>query len=263
MGLRRSSRRPPQAPLHRLHFHNHPPRHQVLRGRVFLSTSLVHVLPDAFDALGDCKIASLHPWRDFPFAGLVTLVGAVLALLVDAAASSHVENGGHGHGHGHGARKDYKMVDMQEEEQRGVKIREEVVVLGEDPETTRLKEKQRLVSQVLEIGIIFHSVIIGVTMGMSQNKCSIRPLVSALAFHQFFQGMGLGGCIAQVEKGTKGSMRRRRWKRKEASNECCACHGYDHDCSCLYGARGDQVNVKYEKENRLSVEDAVIHCGDG
>jgi zinc transporter 1/2/3 len=52
--------------------------------------------------------------------------------------------------------------------------------------------------QVLEIGIIFHSVIIGVTMGMSQNQCTIRPLVAALAFHQIFEGMGLGGCIAQV-----------------------------------------------------------------
>lgn len=62
----------------------------------------------------------------------------------------------------------------------------------------KLKLKQRLVSQVLEIGIIFHSVIIGVTLGMSQNQCTIRPLVAALAFHQIFEGMGLGGCIAQV-----------------------------------------------------------------
>ena len=61
-----------------------------------------------------------------------------------------------------------------------------------------LRLKQKMVSQVLEIGIIFHSVIIGVTMGMSQNVCTIRPLVTALAFHQIFEGMGLGGCVAQV-----------------------------------------------------------------
>lgn len=61
-----------------------------------------------------------------------------------------------------------------------------------------VKLKQRLVSQVLEIGIIFHSVIIGVTLGMSQNVCTIRPLVAALAFHQIFEGMGLGGCVAQA-----------------------------------------------------------------
>ncbi|ONK56741.1 uncharacterized protein A4U43_C10F12270 [Asparagus officinalis] len=81
-----------------------------------------------------------------------------------------------------------KELELEEEEEE------------EEEEDERLtKLKQRMVSQVLEIGIIFHSVIIGVTLGMSQNQCTIRPLVVALAFHQVFEGMGLGGCIAQVE----------------------------------------------------------------
>ncbi|KAK7385553.1 hypothetical protein VNO78_31276 [Psophocarpus tetragonolobus] len=147
---------------------------------VILSTSLVHVLPDAYASLADCHVASLHPWRDFPFAGLVTLVGALLALLVDLAASSHVEHA------------QYAPVVAQE--------KEAAVELGGDGERGEelAKLKQKLVSQVLEIGIIFHSVIIGVTMGMSQNVCTIRPLVAALAFHQIFEGMGLGGCVAQA-----------------------------------------------------------------
>ncbi|KAJ6948645.1 hypothetical protein NC651_002840 [Populus alba x Populus x berolinensis] len=144
---------------------------------VILSTSLVHVLPDAYDALSDCHVASKHPWKDFPFAGLVTLIGVLLALLVDLAASARLEQHGQGHGHGNGNGQ-YTVVGITGG--NGGKV------------------KQRLVSQVLEIGIIFHSVIIGVTMGMSQNKCTIRPLVTALAFHQIFEGMGLGGCIAQA-----------------------------------------------------------------
>ncbi|GJM94711.1 hypothetical protein PR202_ga11383 [Eleusine coracana subsp. coracana] len=62
---------------------------------VILSTSLVHVLPDAHAALADCAVATRRPWRDFPFAGLFTLVGALLALLVDLSASSHLEAHGH------------------------------------------------------------------------------------------------------------------------------------------------------------------------
>lgn len=176
---------------------------------VILSTSLVHVLPDAFDALSDCQVASKHPWRDFPFAGLVTLIGALLALLVDITASAHVE---HGHGHGHNNNdnkesKNYMLVGTQEEIEGTKKGNYELGKLetGHGERTNRetdqeelIKLKQKLVSQVLEIGIIFHSVIIGVTMGMSQNQCTIRPLVAALAFHQIFEGMGLGGCIAQV-----------------------------------------------------------------
>ncbi|XP_048325139.2 zinc transporter 6, chloroplastic isoform X2 [Ziziphus jujuba] len=170
---------------------------------VILSTSLVHVLPDAFQALSDCQVATRHPWKDFPFAGLVTLVGALTALLVDVTASSHVESHGHGHGQ-------YKPVGTQEEmvakksgpleiaklEGGGNHHHHEAAEIASTAEEL-MKLKQRLVSQVLEIGIIFHSVIIGVTLGMSQNQCTIRPLVAALAFHQIFEGMGLGGCIAQ------------------------------------------------------------------
>jgi len=152
---------------------------------VILSTSLVHVLPDAYAALADCHVASRHPWKDFPFAGLVTLVGVLLALLVDLAASSHVEHAQYA-----------PVVGQEKELELGGGCH------GGGGEGERGEElaklKQRLVSQVLEIGIIFHSVIIGVTMGMSQNVCTIRPLVAALAFHQIFEGMGLGGCVAQV-----------------------------------------------------------------
>lgn len=160
---------------------------------VILSTSLVHVLPDAYVALSDCQVASRHPWKDFPFAGLVTLVGALLALFVDVAASSHVE-----HTHTH-AQTQYALVGVQEKLESGESRAESGASSDRDRRVEEMaKLKQRLVSQVLEIGIIFHSVIIGVTMGMSQNVCTIRPLVAALAFHQIFEGMGLGGCVAQV-----------------------------------------------------------------
>ncbi|KAF5751349.1 ZIP metal ion transporter family [Tripterygium wilfordii] len=154
---------------------------------VILSTSLVHVLPDAYDALSDCHVASHHPWKDFPFAGLVTLIGALLALLVDITATAHVEDS-------HRSPCEYKPIGTPEELE--VKRAGELSRLEKGEELVRLK--QRLVSQVLEIGIIFHSIIIGVTMGMSQNVCTIRPLVAALSFHQIFEGMGLGGCIAQA-----------------------------------------------------------------
>jgi solute carrier family 39 (zinc transporter), member 1/2/3 len=54
------------------------------------------------------------------------------------------------------------------------------------------------VLKVLELGIIVHSVIIGMSVGASESPSTIRPLVAALTFHQFFEGIGLGGCIVQV-----------------------------------------------------------------
>ncbi|KAH9311064.1 hypothetical protein KI387_026099, partial [Taxus chinensis] len=54
-----------------------------------------------------------------------------------------------------------------------------------------------VVSQVLELGIVSHSVIVGLSLGVSQSPCTIRPLMAALCFHQFFEGFALGGCISQ------------------------------------------------------------------
>lgn len=55
-----------------------------------------------------------------------------------------------------------------------------------------------LVEKVLELGILVHSVIIGISLGVSESINTIKPLIAALTFHQFFEGMGLGGCISQV-----------------------------------------------------------------
>ena len=51
---------------------------------------------------------------------------------------------------------------------------------------------------MLELGIVVHSVVIGISLGASESPKTIKPLVAALTFHQFFEGMGLGSCIAQV-----------------------------------------------------------------
>ncbi|RYR45139.1 hypothetical protein Ahy_A07g030997 [Arachis hypogaea] len=54
-------------------------------------------------------------------------------------------------------------------------------------------------TRVLELGIVVHSVIIGISLGASESPKTIKPLIAALTFHQFFEGMGLGGCISQAK----------------------------------------------------------------
>lgn len=81
----------------------------------------------------------------------------------------HEQGHGHSHGHGHG----------HEDEDSGV--------------------RHVVVSQILELGIVSHSVIIGLSLGVSNSPCTIRPLIAALSFHQFFEGFALGGCIAQAQ----------------------------------------------------------------
>ncbi|CAK8534670.1 unnamed protein product [Lathyrus sativus] len=169
---------------------------------VILATGFIHILPEAFESLNSPCINE-KPWGDFPLAGLVAMLSSIGTLMVDSFASSfyqrrHFNNSskqvshedeemgddhvGHihvhthaTHGHTHGSTNSSHDV-----------ISSELI-------------RQRIISQVLELGIVVHSVIIGMSLGTAQSIGTIKPLLVALSFHQFFEGMGLGGCISQAK----------------------------------------------------------------
>ncbi|KAI3714265.1 hypothetical protein L1987_72862 [Smallanthus sonchifolius] len=162
---------------------------------IILATAFMHVLPDSFDMLRSTCLAD-NPWQKFPFTGFVAMLSAIFTLMVDSMATSlytrnnnavaaeggepgdqemaaAVSNGGamqfHGHHHG----------------QKGP-IGQQLL-------------RYRVVAMVLELGIVVHSIVIGLGVGASNDVCTIKPLIAALCFHQMFEGMGLGGCILQAE----------------------------------------------------------------
>ncbi|VAH53007.1 unnamed protein product [Triticum turgidum subsp. durum] len=195
---------------------------------VILATGFIHILPDAFENLTSDCLPSDGPWKDFPFAGLGAMAGAIGTLVVDTVATgyftrAHLNKDG---AHGHGAISSSAAV-VDEEKQAAAAASEEarrhdggehevhvhthathghahgsaalVAAVGgaEDEKDT---VRHRVISQVLELGIVVHSVIIGISLGASQDPETIKPLVVALSFHQMFEGMGLGGCIVQKNK---------------------------------------------------------------
>nr|QVN25625.1 Zn-transporter ZIP13-B [Triticum aestivum] len=194
---------------------------------VILATGFIHILPDAFENLTSDCLPSDGPWKDFPFAGLGAMAGAIGTLVVDTVATgyftrAHLNKDG---AHGHGAISSSAAV-VDEEKQAAAAASEEarrhdggehevhvhthathghahgsaalVAAVGgaEDEKDT---VRHRVISQVLELGIVVHSVIIGISLGASQDPETIKPLVVALSFHQMFEGMGLGGCIVQAK----------------------------------------------------------------
>ncbi|KAG8067424.1 hypothetical protein GUJ93_ZPchr0005g15690 [Zizania palustris] len=177
---------------------------------VILATGFVHMLHDAEHALSSPCLPAV-PWRRFPFPGFVAMAAALATLVLDFLATRFYEHKhraeaaalaassasddeitvvtvahtepllqahSHSHHHGHGN----ELIQQENGE-------------GEVPAHVR----SIVVSQILEMGIVSHSVIIGLSLGVSRSPCTIRPLVAALAFHQFFEGFALGGCIAQAQ----------------------------------------------------------------
>lgn len=193
---------------------------------VILATGFVHMLHDAQHALSSpCLPAA--PWRRFPFPGFVAMLAALATLVLDfvvtrfyerkhraevarvkadaaaalaASTSATVSDEDitvvtvtddehkapllqtHSHSHSHAHSHGHELVQADGRE-------------GDVSEHVR----SVVVSQILEMGIVSHSVIIGLSLGVSRSPCTIRPLVAALSFHQFFEGFALGGCIAQAQ----------------------------------------------------------------
>ncbi|KAE8679714.1 Zinc transporter 3 [Hibiscus syriacus] len=155
---------------------------------VILSTGFIHVLPDATEKL-TCHCLDERPWRKFPFAGLVAMTFAIATLIVDVYATSHYTKS---HLKNQTPQVDGGDEEKTEEHDDGNFVHVHTHVSSE-------LLRYRVISQVLELGIVVHSVIIGVSLGASKNPNTIKPLVGALSFHQFFEGMGLGGSISQAQ----------------------------------------------------------------
>ncbi|CEP00874.1 unnamed protein product (mitochondrion) [Plasmodiophora brassicae] len=55
---------------------------------------------------------------------------------------------------------------------------------------------------MLECSILFHSIIIGVTLGVTSDTAEFQTLLIAICFHQVFEGMALGSLVAAMKNAT-------------------------------------------------------------
>ncbi|XP_027330866.1 zinc transporter 4, chloroplastic-like isoform X2 [Abrus precatorius] len=199
---------------------------------VILATGFVHMLKDASEALKDPCLGS-YTWSKFPFPGFFAMMSALFTLLVDFVATRYYERK-QGRGNVEHRGKVVDVVDGEDDESGIVEVMDVGMVFGEegsgglhvvgmqhahaprrihspthghahvgnsphyhdDVEST---VRHVVVSQVLELGIVSHSIVIGLSLGVSQSPCTMRPLIVALSFHQFFEGFALGGCISQAQ----------------------------------------------------------------
>lgn len=73
------------------------------------------------------------------------------------------------------------------------------------PETTSREQQEadrgqimkKVSTIVLEMGILTHSLVIGLTLGISDDS-EFNTLIIAIAFHQFFEGLALGSFVAST-----------------------------------------------------------------
>ncbi|XP_065616568.1 zinc transporter 8 [Quercus suber] len=201
---------------------------------VILSTGFIHVLPDAFESLTSPCLKSLTPtrllkmglemwrWKEstratytFTHMLLMVMLMVPLPLLITRLTSYYRKSHSN-----QAAQNGAGDVEMEGEHEGHLHVHTHATHGHAHGSTSFVDNsassdliRHRVISQVLELGIVVHSVIIGISLGASESPKTIRPLVAALTFHQFFEGMGLGGCISQGQN-VQFTLRKRKRTRK-------------------------------------------------
>ncbi|KAG8774638.1 hypothetical protein FRC16_005039, partial [Serendipita sp. 398] len=173
---------------------------------VLLATSFCHLLPTAFGSLLNPCLGSNSVWGRYPaMSGAISMAGLFLVVTVQLVfAEIHGTDNFHHH---RSDLVDGPSRDTNHNDTLPVATRK-LVIVGEpkrDPQMSQ-SEVQSLSSSseeegaflrvaLLELGILFHSVFIGMALSVSKGS-SFVVLFIAIVFHQTFEGLSLGTRIS-------------------------------------------------------------------
>ncbi|KAL4923058.1 low-affinity Zn(2+) transporter ZRT2 [Aspergillus undulatus] len=170
---------------------------------VIIATAFIHLLGPAEEALkNECLTG---PITEYSWAEGIILMTIVVLFFVELMVVRYSRFGAsHGHDHGH----DHDEPKTTEVTPTDVKNH----IPGEDhlghyrehrdlelaDKNSSLEEYMAQLTSVfiLEFGIIFHSVFIGLTLAVSGEEFTTLYIV--LVFHQLFEGLGLGSRLATI-----------------------------------------------------------------
>ncbi|PFH59237.1 hypothetical protein XA68_12636 [Ophiocordyceps unilateralis] len=166
---------------------------------VLIATAFVHLLPTAFESLGDPCLPDLFTEKYPPLPGVIMMASMFCLFVIEMVLNA--KTGGHSHGGPTGT--DIVVNDKASEmtsstaptpdapAQEGM-FRDE-----EDKEISPAEFKKMSTNiSLLEGGILFHSIFVGMTVSITVDGFVV--LLIAILFHQMFEGLGLGSRIAAV-----------------------------------------------------------------
>ncbi|PWN36144.1 Zinc/iron permease, partial [Meira miltonrushii] len=183
---------------------------------VIIATAFIHLLGPGVEELGSPCLNK--NFQNYPFALAFSMIAMFVLFFVELisfrigaglasklAYDPHV--GGHHHANEHAiprggpvpsAKDEEEIIEQSADSPRTMEKSasdEEVGVIEPTQEGLSAAASEILGVMILEFGVIFHSVIIGITLGTTQND-QFTTLFIVLIFHQAFEGLGLGTRLA-------------------------------------------------------------------
>lgn len=183
---------------------------------VIVATAFIHLLDPAYKRIGPKTCVGMSGyWAEYSWCAAIVLASIMVIFLLDLAAEVYVEQK-------YGVQKDESATDAFLSHQDHLDVQSVSDAEGDPkpPNATPkhadtwvsgadsngdLNEAERSFRQqisaflLLEFGIIFHSVIIGLNLGVTGPE--FKTLYPVLVFHQSFEGLGIGARMSAIPFG--------------------------------------------------------------
>ncbi|KAL9070114.1 MAG: hypothetical protein Q9161_005065 [Pseudevernia consocians] len=178
---------------------------------VIVATAFIHLLDPAYGEIGpNTCVGMTGGWAEYSWCPAIVLTSVMLIFLLDFGAERYVEikygvnteqdiqgavtgvkDGKDPSGPRSGSQADMPRTTKDFENAFSEDIEDN------DSQAARLAFKQQIAAfLILEFGVIFHSVIIGLNLGVVGSEFS--TLYAVLVFHQSFEGLGIGARMSAI-----------------------------------------------------------------
>lgn len=175
---------------------------------VIVATAFIHLLSPAEDALRNPCLTG--PITDYDWVSGIVLMTIFVLFFVELMVMRY-GNFGEPHSHGHSHGEEYGTTEVSTtkgetdtstdlsahqpgEDHLGHKHVHTDIEEANNPYSLEDYSAQLTAIFILEFGVIFHSVFIGLTLAVSGSE--FITLFIVLIFHQTFEGLGLGSRLA-------------------------------------------------------------------
>lgn len=200
---------------------------------VIVATAFIHLLDPAYGEIGPASCVGMTgAWADYAWCPAIVLAAVTVIFLMDFGAERYVEVK-YGidseadiqaavTGHADVARRpseaqeaaalnvantrrehnntephEHHLAWKKHQETYEKKFKEDWDEEDQDSEARKMSFRQQIAAfLILEFGVIFHSVIIGLNLGVVGDEFS--TLYPVLVFHQSFEGLGIGARMSAI-----------------------------------------------------------------
>jgi solute carrier family 39 (zinc transporter), member 1/2/3 len=167
---------------------------------VIIATAFIHLVPTAFENLMNPCLPKF--WTDHyrPMSGLIVMLGVLAIVGLEMVLASRQVGHTHFSEFTNPHALDTRTGTTRSHTSMETQIRDGHSIDLEQQGNECVKpDKERLFMQcaMLESGILFHSIFIGMAIAFSRGTPFVILLI-AISFHQVFEGLALGSRIAEI-----------------------------------------------------------------